>query len=70
MGRNFLLGIALGIVIGLYAAPMVGRPSIGPSEMSQVFSTLGTSAERVPDKLHGQRATVRRQNYFVYQIGI
>lgn len=50
MGRSFLLGIALGIVIGLYAAPMLGRPSIGLSEMSQVLSTLGNSAEHVPDK--------------------
>lgn len=50
MGRGFLLGIALGIVIGIYAAPMLGRPSIGLSEMSQVLSTLGTGSEDVPDK--------------------
>jgi hypothetical protein len=50
MGRSFLLGIALGIVIGIYAAPMLGRPSIGLSEVSQVLSTLVTGSEDVPDK--------------------
>ncbi|WP_087003032.1 hypothetical protein [Rhizobium sullae] len=50
MGRSFLLGIALGIVIGLYAAPMLGRPRIGLSKMSNVLSKLGTGSEHVPDK--------------------
>lgn len=50
MGRGFLFGIAIGIGIGIYAAPMLGRPSIGLDEISQAILPVGNGAERIPDK--------------------
>ncbi|TIV13502.1 MAG: hypothetical protein E5V95_33845 [Mesorhizobium sp.] len=50
MGRGFLLGIAIGIGIGIYAAPMLGRPSIGLGEMSQVILANVKGPDRIPDK--------------------
>ncbi|MES0057272.1 hypothetical protein NKJ66_27200 [Mesorhizobium sp. M0078] len=39
-GRSFLLGIAIGTLIGIYAAPWVGRQSIDLGEGSNVASPL------------------------------
>jgi hypothetical protein len=50
MGRGFLFGIAVGIGIGIYAAPMVGRPSIGLGEISQVLLPIVKGPDRIPDK--------------------
>ncbi|WP_164892317.1 MULTISPECIES: hypothetical protein [unclassified Mesorhizobium] len=50
MGRGFLFGIAVGIGIGIYAAPMLGRPSIGLGEISQVLLPIVKGPDRIPDK--------------------
>lgn len=50
MGRGFLFGTALGIGIGIYAAPMLGRPSIGLGEISQVILANVKGPDRIPDK--------------------
>lgn len=50
MGRGFLFGTALGIGIGIYAAPMLGRPSIGLGEISQVILPTVKGPDRIPDK--------------------
>ncbi|RWK76143.1 MAG: hypothetical protein EOR51_30085 [Mesorhizobium sp.] len=50
MGRGFLLGIAIGIGIGIYVAPMLGRPSIGLGEFSQVILPTVNGPDRIPDK--------------------
>ncbi|RUV70537.1 hypothetical protein EOA78_20420 [Mesorhizobium sp. M5C.F.Cr.IN.023.01.1.1] len=50
MGRGFLFGIAIGIGIGIYAAPMLGRPSIGLGEISQVILATVKGPDRIPDK--------------------
>ncbi|RWH12923.1 MAG: hypothetical protein EOQ74_16635 [Mesorhizobium sp.] len=50
MGRGFLFGIAVGIGIGIYAAPMLGLPSIGLGEISQVLLPIVKGPDRIPDK--------------------
>ncbi|RWC99464.1 MAG: hypothetical protein EOS58_32325 [Mesorhizobium sp.] len=50
MGRGFLFGIAIGIGIGIHAAPMLGRPSIGLGEISQVILANVKGPDRIPDK--------------------
>ncbi|EHK52637.1 hypothetical protein MAXJ12_34284 [Mesorhizobium alhagi CCNWXJ12-2] len=50
MGRGFLFGIAVGIGIGIYAAPMLGRPSIGLGAFSQVILPTEKGPDRIPDK--------------------
>ncbi len=50
MGRGFLLGIAIGVGIGIYAAPMLGRPRIGLGEFSQVILANVKGPDRIPDK--------------------
>ncbi|RWI67742.1 MAG: hypothetical protein EOR19_30635 [Mesorhizobium sp.] len=50
MGRGFLFGIAVGIGIGIYAAPMLGLPSIGLGEISQVLLPIMKGPDRIPDK--------------------
>jgi hypothetical protein len=50
MGRGFLFGIAVGAVIGIYAAPMLGGPSIGLGEISQVILPAVNGPDRIPDK--------------------
>ncbi|TIU10202.1 MAG: hypothetical protein E5W39_01075 [Mesorhizobium sp.] len=49
-GRGFLFGIAVGAVIGIYAAPMLGRQSIGLRETSQAFLSIVKGTDRIPDK--------------------
>ncbi|WP_287118838.1 hypothetical protein [Mesorhizobium sp.] len=50
LGRGFLFGIAVGIGIGIYAAPMLGLPSIGLGEISQVLLPIMKGPDRIPDK--------------------
>ncbi|TIS71283.1 MAG: hypothetical protein E5W94_33250, partial [Mesorhizobium sp.] len=50
MGRGFLFGIAVGTVIGIYAAPMLGRPSIGLHEISQTIFSVVKGAVPISDK--------------------
>ncbi|RUW19572.1 MULTISPECIES: hypothetical protein [unclassified Mesorhizobium] len=49
--RGFLFGIAIGTVIGTYAAPMLGRQSIGLRETSQAFLSIVKGTDRIPDKV-------------------
>ncbi|WP_353646102.1 hypothetical protein [Mesorhizobium sp. WSM2239] len=50
IGRGFLFGIAVGAVIGIYAAPMLGRPSIGLPETSQAILPVLKGTEPISDK--------------------
>lgn len=50
MGRGFLFGIAIGTVIGIYAAPMLGRPSIGLRAISQAELPVLKGTEPISDK--------------------
>lgn len=49
LGRGFLLGVAIGIGIGVYAAPMLGKPGIGFNEMKHTVSTIGNLTKKSPD---------------------
>ncbi|CCE98547.1 hypothetical protein SFHH103_04056 (plasmid) [Sinorhizobium fredii HH103] len=35
LGRGFLLGVAVGCVLGVYVAPHLGRPTVGMGNISQ-----------------------------------
>lgn len=48
-GRSFLLGITIGILIGIYAAPRVGRQGIDLGEGSNVASPLNGLTESALD---------------------
>ncbi|MBA8907473.1 hypothetical protein [Aminobacter ciceronei] len=48
-GRSFLLGITIGILIGIYAAPWVGRQGIDLGEGSNVASPLNGLTESALD---------------------
>ncbi|WP_114217118.1 hypothetical protein [Ochrobactrum sp. 3-3] len=49
VGRSFLLGIALGIVIGIYVSPLLDRPSLDLNDVSQAIASIGNRPERLPD---------------------
>lgn len=49
LGRGFLLGVAVGIGVGVYAAPMLGKPGIGFDEVKQTVSTIGNLTKKSPD---------------------
>jgi hypothetical protein len=48
-GRSFLLGMTIGILIGIYAAPWVGRQGFDFSESSKAASSLNGLMESAPD---------------------
>ncbi|RVG00700.1 hypothetical protein CN172_10665 [Sinorhizobium meliloti] len=49
-GRGFLLGVAVGCVLGVYVAPHLGRPTVGMGLLSGSNLRQSNIASAVPEK--------------------
>ncbi|PDT50831.1 MULTISPECIES: hypothetical protein [Sinorhizobium] len=49
LGRGFLLGVAVGCVLGVYVAPHIGRPMAGMGNFSESI-LAEVNGPRVPEK--------------------
>ena len=50
LGRGFLLGVAVGCVLGVYVAPHLGRPTVGMGNISESILPQVNIARAVPEK--------------------
>ncbi|AGA08383.1 MULTISPECIES: hypothetical protein [Sinorhizobium] len=50
LGRGFLLGVAVGCVLGVYVAPYLSRPTVGVGKVSGSILAQVNEAPAVPKK--------------------
>ncbi|AGA08617.1 hypothetical protein CN151_28130 [Sinorhizobium meliloti] len=50
LGRGFLLGVAVGCVLGVYVAPYLSRPTVGMGNISGSILPQMNEATAVPEK--------------------
>ncbi|WP_037461842.1 hypothetical protein [Sinorhizobium fredii] len=50
LGRGFLLGVAVGCVLGVYVAPHLGRPMAGMGNVSESILAQVNRPRAVPEK--------------------
>lgn len=50
LGRGFLLGVAVGCVLGVYVAPHLGLPTVGMENISESILPQVNIARAVPEK--------------------
>lgn len=50
LGRGFLLGVAVGCVLGVYVAPYLSRPTVGMGNVSRSILPQMNEATAVPEK--------------------
>jgi hypothetical protein len=50
LARGFLLGVAIGCVLGVYVAPHLGRPTVGMGNISESILPQVNIARAVPEK--------------------
>ncbi|MDW9670308.1 hypothetical protein GOB27_27580 [Sinorhizobium meliloti] len=50
LGRGFLLGVAVGCVLGVYVAPYLSRPTVGMVNVSGSILAQVNEAPAVPEK--------------------
>ncbi|GCA52756.1 hypothetical protein KGO5_05222 [Sinorhizobium sp. KGO-5] len=50
LGRGFLLGVAVGCVLGVYVAPHLGRPTLGMANVSRSILPQVNASSAAPEK--------------------
>ncbi|MBP2238730.1 hypothetical protein J2Z31_005271 [Sinorhizobium kostiense] len=50
LGRGFLIGVAVGCVLGVYVAPHLGRPTVGMGNISECILPYTNITKALPEK--------------------
>lgn len=62
--RSLLIGVAIGILVGLYVAPYMGRPGFSPSAAVRAIDGLMATGRSMPPESSWPDETVAKRELF------